>query len=242
MPYIHSGVNRPDLVALLAQEHAAGMVTARVAREPCLQEAFRRWPQVPLYLDSGFRRQMPLHAYIDLIEACGRRFTWIANLDCLFDQAASDAHYDFITSRLSSPALRAKLLWIYQGGTHADLACRAHEYGLVGIGGCVLRMMHQGVTATMRWLAEVGEVLMGVNAQAHLFGIGNKPLLCWLAGQQWVASCDSSKWLLAYKARKLLLASGQLMDAPGLSTRELAAKNMRVIEQWFQSPRARQEA
>jgi hypothetical protein len=177
---------------------------------------------------------MPLRTYIDLIEQYGSRFNWIANLDCLFDQPTSDTHYDLITARLSLPELRAKILWIYQGGQRADLAARAREYGLVGIGGCVKRMLREGMVATMRWLAEIGDVLVRVNAQAHLFGIGSRTLLCWLATQPWVASCDSSKWLLAYKAQKLLLSSGQWVAAPELSSRQRAAKNIRIIEDWFQ--------
>ena len=233
MPYIHSGVNRPDLVSLLAEERAAGMVTAHVVREPRLQWAFQRWPHVPLYLDSGFRRKMAVRDYVDLIERYGHRFTWIANLDCLFDQRASDEHYHLIRSRLSSPELRAKILWVYQGGKRSELAAHAREYKLVGIGGCVLRMLREGIDATMRWLAEIGEILQQAGAQAHIFGVGNKAMLCWLATQDWVASCDSSKWLLAYKAHVLLLPTGQCVRAPELQYRVCAARNIHTIESWM---------
>jgi hypothetical protein len=231
--YIHSGVNRPDLVSLLAEEHAAGMVTAQVVREPRLQWAFQRWPHVRLYLDSGFRRKMAVRDYVDLIERYGHRFTWIANLDCLFDQPASDEHYRLIMGRLSSPELRARILWVYQGGKRSELAAHAGERKLIGMGGCVLRVLREGVNATMRWLAEIGEILLHVGAQAHIFGVGNKAMLCWLATQPWVASSDSSKWLLAYKAHLLLLPTGQCVRVPELKQRVCAAMNIRAIESWM---------
>ena len=50
---ICSGVNRPDVLALLARERVAGMVNATVACQPALVEAYERYSEVPLYLDSG---------------------------------------------------------------------------------------------------------------------------------------------------------------------------------------------
>jgi hypothetical protein len=175
--YIHSGVNRPDLLSLLDEEGALGMVNIQVVREPRLQWALRHYAGVSLFLDSGLRRKMDVSNYVRLIERYGQRFHWIANLDHLFDQQTSDHNYRQITSQLSSPELRSKILWMYQGGKLSDLKARAREHPLVGIGGCVLRMLHDGIEATLAWLMHIGEVLAGVGAKAHVFGVGNKQML-----------------------------------------------------------------
>lgn len=234
--YIHSGVNRPDLLSLLNEEGAPGMVNVQVVHEPRLQWAFERYAGVPLYLDSGFRRKLDVPTYVRLIERYGHRFSWIANLDHLFDQQASDRNYYEITSQLRSTELCSKILWIYQGGKLADLQARAREHRLVGIGGCVLRMLRDGVEATLAWLMRIGEVLAGVGAKAHIFGVGNKLMLSALCDQPWLASLDSSKWLLAYRAHIVLLSSGESRRATELSRRECAARNIRVIQSWLRPP------
>ncbi len=231
--YIHSGVNRPDLLSLLDEEGAPGMVNVQVVRESRLQWAFQRYAGVPLFLDSGFRRKMDVPSYVRLIERYGQRFRWIANLDHLFDQQTSDHNYRQITSQLGDASLRSKILWIYQGGKLADLQARAREHRLVGVGGCVLRMLRDGVEATLAWLMRIGEVLAGVGAKAHVFGVGNKPMVSRLRDQPWLASLDSSKWLIAYRAHVVLLPSGECMRATELSKRECAARNIRVIESWL---------
>ena len=86
--------------------------------------------------------------------------------------------------------LRSKILWIYQGGKLADLKAQARDHPLVGIGGCVLRMLRDGVEATLAWLMRIGEVLAGVGAKAHVFGVGNKLMLSGLCEQPWLASLD----------------------------------------------------
>ena len=43
---ICSGVNRPDVLALLARERVAGMVNATVACQPALVEAYERYSEV----------------------------------------------------------------------------------------------------------------------------------------------------------------------------------------------------
>ncbi len=231
--YIHSGVNRPDLLSLLDEEGALGMVNVQVVRESRLQWAFQRYAGVPLFLDSGFRRKMDVPSYVRLIESYGQRFRWIANLDHLFDQQTSDHNYRQITSQLGDASLRSKILWIYQGGKLADLKAHAREHPLIGIGGCVLRMLRDGVEATLAWLMRIGEVLEGVGAKAHVFGVGNKPMLSRLRDQPWLASLDSSKWLIAYRAHVVLLPSGECIRATELSRRECAARNIRVIESWL---------
>ena len=58
MPTFHfSGVNRPDLLELLSEHQAAGMVNARHAGEPRLVEAYTRFPHVPLALDCDARQR-----------------------------------------------------------------------------------------------------------------------------------------------------------------------------------------
>ncbi len=234
--YIHSGINRPDLLSLLDEEAAPGMVNVQVVHEPRLQWAFERYARVPLFLDSGFRRKMDVSSYVRLIERYGQRFRWIANLDHLFDQQASDGNYREITSQLRSTELCSKILWIYQGGKLADLQARAREHRLVGIGGCVLRMLRDGVEETLAWLMRIGEVLAGVDAKAHIFGVGNKSMISRLCDQPWLASLDSSKWLLAYRAHVVLLPSGESRRATELSRRECAARNIRVIQNWLRPP------
>ena len=232
--YIHSGVNRPDLLSLLDEEGVLGMVNIQVVREPRLQWAFRRFAGVPLFLDSGFRSKMDVSSYVRLIERYGQHFRWIASLDHLFDQQASDDNYRQITSQLCDAELRSKILWIYQGGKLADLQAHARDHPLVGIGGCVLRMLRDGVEATLAWLMRIGEVLVEVGAKAHVFGVGNKQMLSRLCEQPWLASLDSSKWLIAYRAHAVLLPSGECIRATELSRRECAARNIRVIESWLQ--------
>jgi hypothetical protein len=231
--YIHSGVNRPDLLSLLDEEGALGMVNIQVVREPRLQWAFQRYAGVPLFLDSGFRRKLDVSSYVRLIERYGQRFRWIASLDHLFDQQASDDNYRQIVSQLCDAELRSKILWIYQGGKLGDLEARARDHRLVGIGGCVLRMLRDGVPATLAWLMRIGEVLVGAGAKAHVFGMGNKRMLSGLCEQPWLASLDSSKWLIAYRAHAVLLPSGECIRATELSRRECAARNLRVIEGWL---------
>lgn len=232
--YFHSGVDRPELVSLLDEQGAMGMVNVHVVQQPRLQDALIRYSEVPLFLDSGFRHTMHITRYLRLIEEYGHRFGFIANLDVPFDQKSSDEHYRWILARLSSPALRAKILWVYQGGPLCELTARARDTPLIGIGGCVLRMQHEGIRATLWWLRQVGELLMSAGStRAHIFGIGNKYLLTRLCHEPWVWGFDSSKWLLAYRANLQLLPSGASIPWRGGSKRECAAKNIRVLEHWI---------
>ena len=97
----------------------------------------------------------------------------------------------------------------------------------------MLRMLRDGVEATLAWLMRIGEVLAGAGAKAHVFGVGNKAILSRLCEQPWLASLDSSKWLIAYRAHAMLLPSGECIRATELSRRECAAMNIRVIESWL---------
>ncbi len=234
---ICSGVDRPDLVALLAKVGVVGMVNAQDACQPKLLEAYGSFPTLPLYLDSGaFQGHTDLLGYRKVIEQIGQRFVWVANLDAIGDPRQSDANYRALVKALP-PHLADKVLWIYQGGSLVNLAAHARERALVGIGGVVPIIMEQGVDAALTYLKQVGEVIGREDAQAHIFGVGSPYLLQALAREEWVLSVDTSKWLLGYKAQELLLASGQHRSATQLGLRlsraECAANNIRVLHEWL---------
>ena len=51
--YYFSGVNKPPLLELLARRRASGMVNALYAGQRALLEAYKRYPEVDLVMDSG---------------------------------------------------------------------------------------------------------------------------------------------------------------------------------------------
>jgi hypothetical protein len=233
---ICSGVNRPDQIELLAREGVAGMVNALEACQPKLVEAYARFPDVPLYLDSGaFQGNTNLAGYQRVIERVGERFRWMANLDVIEDAQQSDANYSALVNGLPSN-LASKVLWVYQGGSLADLAAHACEHKLVGIGGIVRIIVNEGVDAALTYLRHIGEVVQRAGAQAHGFGIGSPYLLQALGTEEWLCSIDTSKWLIGYRAMELLLASGEYRSATQLGLRltraECAANNVRVLKEW----------
>jgi hypothetical protein len=234
---ICSGVNRPDALALLARERVAGMVNASVACQPALLEAYERYSDVPLYLDSGaFQGKMDIETYRKIIERVGHRFTWIANLDVIGDPHRSDENYAWLTKMLL-PDLRAKVLWVYQGGCLHQLATRARELKCVGIGGLVRVMEEQGIDAVLMYLKRVGAVLAQAGAKGHTFGCGSAYILQAICAEPWFASTDTSKWLIGYRAQELLLANGGYRSATELGLRlsraECAANNIRVLREWI---------
>jgi len=233
---ICSGVNRPDQVELLAREGVAGMVNALEACQLKLVEAYARFPDLPLYLDCGaFQGNTNLAGYQRVIERVGERFCWVANLDVIGDARQSDANYSALVNGLP-PHLASKVLWIFQGGSLADLEARAREHTLVGIGGIVRVIVNEGLDAALIYLRRIGEVLQRAGARAHGFGIGSPYLLGALGDQGWLCSIDTSKWLIAYKAMELLLATGEYRNATQLGLRlsraECAANNIRVLKEW----------
>ena len=233
---ICSGVNRPDQVELLAREGVAGMVNALEACQLKLVEAYARFPDVPLYLDSGaFQGNTNLAGYQRVIERVGERFCWVANLDVIGDARQSDANYSALVNGLP-PHLASKVLWIYQGGSLADLEVHAREHKLVGIGGVVRVTVNEGVDAALTYLRRVGEVVQRAGAEAHGFGVGSCYLLQALGTEEWLRSIDTSKWLIGYRAMELLLATGEYRSATQLGLRlsrvECAANNVRVLKEW----------
>jgi hypothetical protein len=233
---ICSGVNRPDLFDLLAQERVAGMVNATEACQPSLWQACLRHSDISLCLDSGaFQGKMELATYLAIVEQIGRRFTWVANLDVIGDQRRSNEHYQELRCRLPCE-LREKLLWVYQGGAVDELAEVAQERKFVGIGGIVRLLVEQGPEAVLAYLLMLGEVLLRTDAQAHIFGLGSPYLLRRLCGMPWFRSFDTSKWLLAYKAEAVLLENGARHNARQLglrlTSRECACNNIRQLQAW----------
>ncbi len=236
---ICSGVNRPDLLALLDTERVAGMVNALDACQPKLLAAYDRFPTLPLYLDSGaFQGNTDVGGYRRVIERGGERFVWVANLDVIGDARESDANYRSLMRTLP-PHLAEKVLWIYQGGCLAELAAHASEQGLVGVGGVVPIIREQGVDAALAYLKRAGEVVQEAEASAHIFGVGSAYLLQMLSRERWVQSVDTSRWLIGYRAMELLLASGGQCSATQLGLRlsrsECAANNIRVLHEWAHS-------
>ena len=241
---ICSGVNRPDVLALLARERVAGMVNATVACQPALVEAYERYSEVPLYLDSGaFQGKMDLLTYRRIVERVGQRFTWVANLDVIGDPHQSDANYAQLVKMLP-PGLREKVLWVYQGGCLCELAIRARELKRVGIGGLVRMMEEQGIDAVLAYVKKVGTVLAQVGAQGHTFGEGSPSVLQAICAEPWFGSTDTSKWLIGYRAQELLLANGEHRSATVLGLRlsrsECAANNIRVLREWVDPTRQSQ--
>lgn len=233
---ICSGVNRPDLLDLLAKERVAGMVNAAEVCQPKLWRACLRYPDIPLFLDSGaFQGKMEFATYQAIIERVGQRFTWIANLDVIGDQAQSNDHYRSLMHALPC-SLREKILWVYQGGDVRELAERAHEHKFVGLGGIVRLLAEQGTERALTYLMTLGEVLLDAGAQAHIFGLGSPYLLGRLGSAPWFRSFDTSKWLLAYKARAVLLENGERRSAAQLGLRlnsgECACNNIRQLHMW----------
>ena len=215
------------------------MVNALDACQPKLLAAYDRFPTLPLYLDSGaFQGNTDVGGYRKVIERIGERFVWVANLDSIGNAHTSNANYRALTHALP-PHLADKVLWIYQGGCLKDLAAHAHERPIVGIGGVVPIIVDEGLDAAHTYVKRVGEVVQEAGSHAHLFGVGSPYLLQALNRETWMASVDTSKWLLGYKAQELLLASGQHCSATQLGLRlsraECAANNIRVLREWISS-------
>ena len=233
---ICSGVNRPELFGLLARERVVGMINASEACQPRLWRACLRYSDLPLCLDSGaFQGKMALATYRAILERIGQRFAWVANLDVIGDQGRSNEHYRELRRGLPAE-LREKILWVYQGGDVGELADVAQERKFVGIGGIVRLLAERGPEESLAYLLKLGNVLQESGAQAHIFGLGSPYLLGRLSGAPWFRSFDTSKWLLAYKARAVLLENGERRGAAQLGLRlnsaECAANNIRQLHLW----------
>lgn len=222
-------------MALLAAEGAAGMVNASVATQEAMLRAYRRWPEVPLVLDSGaFQRNTDLEGYAAIVHEVGSRFQWVANLDVIGDQEASDRNWQSLIGMDCQP------LWIYQveGGWSLNdlentMQTLPHH---IGVGGLV-PVIKRSPDEALRLIERIGRRLERHWAKAHFFGVGSSFILAPFASEGWFASADSQSWLAGFKARELLTGDGRRVtcEALGLEfTRdECAAQNIRQIHSWI---------
>lgn len=237
-----SGIDRPAHLSLLAAEQAAGMMNATNAMQPQLYQAYTRPLPIPLVLDSGaFQGQRDITRYCEIIEQVGKHFLWISNLDVMFDQTASNRHFEYLQTHLS-PHLRSKILWVFQpGGSFHELESMAQHRRLIGIGGLVPLLKKQRHETVLRDLFSLGERLLSVGAQAHVFGLSSPSIIFRIRNEAWLASIDSSKWLIAYRASKIVRTSGTGQCRASelglcLTPQEMAANNIRVMRFWLLAP------
>jgi hypothetical protein len=239
--FYFSGVDRAEHLSLLAQEHAAGMINANVVLQPSLYKAYMStYMSVPLVLDSGaFQGNSDIVAYADLLEQIGHRFQWVSNLDAIMQPAIGDRNFSYLQDHLS-PALRDKVLWIYQpGGSFVDMICFARSRGIIGIGGLVALLKQRGIQSVLIHLFTIGNILRDIGAKAHVFGISSPQILFQIRSEPWLASIDSSKWIkAAYQAGEVVREDGTHQVnvrnlGLRLTPREIAANNVRVMRFWL---------
>ena len=234
--YYFSGIDRASFVELLASEGAAGMVNARNATQPAMLAAYQRWPEIPLVLDSGaFQGVTDVTWYAKVVHEIGDRFTWVANLDVIGNQQASDENW----LRLSDE-MDVHPLWIYQveGGEglnhlRAWLDTRIGT-NTFGVGGLV-PIIKANPQRAIQTIKTIGEVLEPWR-KAHFFGVGTSTILARFAHEPWFASADSQTWLCGFKNRELLNPRGRWkcndLDLE-LSREECARQNVRQVHRWL---------
>jgi hypothetical protein len=236
----YSGVDRPDLLSLLVAEKAAGMINANYARHPRLQQAYSRPLPIPLVLDS-YKFQNDISRYTEIILQVGMHFRWMSNLDVIGNQRVSDQHFEYLQAHLPAH-LAQKILWVFQpGGSLHELEDMARHRHLIGIGGLVPLLKRQEHEAVLRYLFSVGERLQSVGAQAHVFGLSSPSIIFRIRHCLWLASIDSSKWLIAYRASKVVRTNGTGQCRASelglcLTPQEMAANNIRVMRFWLLAP------
>jgi hypothetical protein len=175
--YYYSGIDRASFIELLAGEGAAGMVNATVATQPAMKAAYRRYPEVPLVLDSGaFQGVDDIDWYAEVIHEVGERFEWCANLDVIGDQEASNANWLKLLER------DVRTLWVYQveGGAglldlQAELSKWSQMEALIGVGGLV-PVIKRSVDETTHLIESVGQILQS-RSKAHFFGVSSPRIL-----------------------------------------------------------------
>lgn len=261
--YYFSGVNRPDMVKLLAEQQAAGMLNARSACEPRLVESYSRYPQVKLALDCDARQRhrfqrtgrassvayeldAAIDRYASVICRIGWRLEWCSSFDVIGDPKLSSWCYERLLERLAHPALCSRVRWIYQHGSLSELEERASSLKVVGIGGMVPILERAGVAKFLQVLAPISKVLERCGALGHIYGLSDAYALSQLASLPWFASADGSTWLIAYRAGELLQTSGEHINATQLhlrlSKRAIAENNIRVTLEWLDPDRPHQFA
>jgi hypothetical protein len=236
--YYFSGIDRTAFFQLLANEGAAGMVNATVATQPAMKASYERWPEVPMVLDSGaFQGLNDVVTYAEIVHEIGDRFRWVANLDVVGDQQASDRNWLRLFDDLD-----VRALWIYQVEGGKDLGhvrrwieCRSGAGPMIGVGGLV-PVIKRDLTEALRLIERIGQVLQPWS-KAHFFGVGSPIILREFGKEPWFASADSQSWLCGFKALELLTHSGSRLKtgAAGLelTREECAAQNIRQIHTWM---------
>jgi len=233
--YYFSGIDRIGFLDLIAREGGAGMVNATLATEPRMLAAYDRWPDVPLALDSGaFQGNTDVAGYAAICKQVGPRFDWVANLDVIGDQSASDANWYQLRELCDIDPL-----WVYQvrgGEGLAYLADRAETLRFVGIGGLV-PCLKADLPGTVRLIESIGGVLARAWASAHFFGGATPEVWARFAREPWFASADSQAWLCGFKAQELILRDGRRAKAARLglelTCEECAAQNVRQFHGWL---------
>jgi hypothetical protein len=212
-----------------------------------MKAAYERWPEVPMVLDSGaFQGLDNVAAYAEIVREIGDRFRWVANLDVIGDQQASDRNWLRLFDEMD-----VRALWIYQveGGEALKHMQRWIEFRsgvgpMIGVGGLV-PIIHRDLSEAMRIIEQVGKVLQPWG-KAHFFGVGSPIILREFGKEPWFASADSQSWLCGFKAGEMLTYSGSRMktDVAGLElTRtECAAQNIRQIHTWMHGDKPMQMA
>jgi hypothetical protein len=234
--YYFSGVDRAKFIEILDKEHAAGMVNANVATQPAMKEAYHRFPDVHLTLDSGaFQGNDCPQAYAKIVSEVGWRFDWVSNLDVIGDQEKSDHNW----LRLRDYGVSA--LWVYQVKGGAELAIlhdRAVAHNLIGVGGLV-PIIKRDANEALRLIESIGKILQLHKSRAHFFGVGSPLILAEFCNEPWFNSADSQSWLCGVKARELITRSGRRIKSQiaglQLSRHECASQNIRQINGWLES-------
>ena len=231
--YYFSGIDRASFIDLLSSEGAAGMVNARNATQPAMLAAYQRWPEVPLVLDSGaFQGVTDVTWYAEVVHEVGDRFVWVANLDVIGDQAASDRNWRRLYKMDCEP------VWIYQvegGASLGRLEKEVDGKSIVGIGGLV-PVIKRSVDEAMYLIETIGEILQPWT-KGHFFGVSSARILTEFGHEPWFASADSQAWLSGMKARELFTRDGRRVrcDDLGLelSREECARQNVRQVHRWL---------
>jgi hypothetical protein len=244
--YFFSGIDKPALLDVLAQHHAAGMVNALSAGQPRLRQVYASFHQ-RLALDSGAcQGNADVEGYARLIKELSPIVTFCSNLDVLHNQWQSDEHFGYLQHLLADDEQACrKVLWVYQCQSRGarwhpqgdiDRLKRALErHTVVGIGGLV-SILERDLIEAQDVLSALGGILSEAGAQAHLFGLGSYPLLRWCLTQPWFRSADSARWLRGLSSRTLLTRDGQTLSGKKLAFTGLqcAAHNVAVMQGWMQ--------
>jgi hypothetical protein len=251
--YYYSGVSRPALLEVLARRRASGMVNALYAGQRALLDAYERYPDVDLVLDSGAcQGYCDVEAYARLIRKIGSRMVWCANMDVLHNQQATNEQYQRLMQLLADDEdVRSKVLWVYQCQSRKnswnrqgdlDVLRRAtSSHRCIGIGGFI-SVIERDLSEAQDLLGVIGDVLDRAEASAHVFGLGNFALLSFACAQRWFRSADSTRWLQGLSSRTLLTTDGKAISGRKFTFSGMACaeQNVGAMQSWVQPGRMSQ--